>query len=474
MSDKVDFAAIVLAAGKGTRMKSARAKVLHELAGRALVTYPVEAALGAGAGRVVAVVGYDRSKVEVVLKERFGERVITALQFEQRGTGDAARCGFEALGNFAGWLVVLYGDCPLLTSRALRALLEAAAAARGPLAMLVCDLGEPAGYGRILRDQQGRVKAVRERKDCDASELAIKEVNPGVYAIRGDFFRDAVARLTASNAQRELYLTDLVEEAARAGGVADVKWDAVELQGINDRFDLAECERELRRQIARRHALSGVTVRDPNTAYIDMDVAIEPEAVIESQVSLRGKCVIGAGARVDVGCVLTDVIVRPGAQLLPYTVATGSGIGESARVGPFTHLRPETRLGPEVHIGNFVETKKTQVGRGSKANHLSYLGDGVIGERVNVGAGTIFCNYDGFNKYTTVLEDDCFIGSDTQIVAPLTVGRGGYVATGTTLTTNVPPDTLAISRVRQDNKPGFALRIRKHLQAHKKQSEGKK
>jgi bifunctional UDP-N-acetylglucosamine pyrophosphorylase/glucosamine-1-phosphate N-acetyltransferase len=260
----------------------------------------------------------------------------------------------------------------------------------------------------------------------------------------------------------------LVSQAARAGGVADLFWNAAELQGVNDRVELAECERNLRIEIARGHALSGVTIRDLETVYIDRDVEIEPDAVIENQVALRGRTVIGTGAHIDMGCVLTDVTVGPGARLRPYTIATSSEIGEQAMIGPFSHLRPGTKLGPETHVGNFVETKKTEMARGSKANHLAYLGDGVIGERVNVGAGTIFCNYDGYLKHTTVLEDDCFIGSDSQIVAPIKVGRGAYVATGTTITDDVPADALAISRVKQENKVGLAPRLRATLQARKK------
>ncbi len=468
MSEKHDFLAIVLAAGQGTRMKSDKAKVLHELVGRPMVSFPIRAALNAGASRVIAVVGRQREKVEEHLRERFDGRVLTALQAEQRGTGHAAQCGYESAGEYRGWLVILYGDCPLITAECLQALVAKTVAAKGPLVMVVSSLPDASGYGRILRDASGAVVGVREHKDCTQQQLAIKEFNPGLYAIRGDFFARAISKLSDANAQGEVYLTDLVTLAAEAGGVTDLPWPADELMGINDRFELAECERALRLRIARKHALNGVTIRDPLSAFIDADVTIEPDAVIESSVTLRGRSVIGSGARIDVGCVLTDVTVAAGAQLLPYTVATDSGIGERARVGPFSHLRPASQLGPEVHLGNFVETKKTQMDRGSKANHLAYLGDGVIGKDVNVGAGTIFCNYDGVGKYTTVLEDGCFIGSDSQIVAPLTVGKGSYVATGTTLTRDVPADALAIGRAEQENKEGFAPRLRKRFEAKKR------
>jgi bifunctional UDP-N-acetylglucosamine pyrophosphorylase / glucosamine-1-phosphate N-acetyltransferase len=467
MSNGSEVIAIVLAAGQGKRMKSNRAKVLHELAGRPLVTYPVEAALRAGASRAVVVVGRDSEKVQEAVKNRFGDRVLVALQPEQRGTGDAARCGVAALSDYEGWLLILYGDCPLISSRALRELVDHAAAQSGPLGMLICNLTNPAGYGRMIRDERGKVVSIREDKDCNNIERKITEVNPGVYAIKAPFFREAITQMTDANAQRELYLTDLVSQAARAGGVAELMWDAAELQGINDRAELAECEQKLRRQIARDHALAGVTIRDPNTAYIDRDVVIENDASIENQVTLRGQCVIGAGAYIDVGCVLTDVVVHRGARLLPYTVARKSEIGENARVGPFSHIREDSHLGPETHVGNFVETKKTEMAQGAKANHLAYLGDGKIGERVNVGAGTIFCNYDGFLRHLTVLEDDCFIGSDSQLIAPIKVGRGAYVATGSTLTDDVPADTLAIGRAKQENKLGLAPKLRASLQARK-------
>jgi len=473
MTNTLDFIAIVLAAGQGTRMKSDRPKVLHELAGRPMICYPVQAALNAGAERVVTVLGHGRDQVEHVLKQHFDDRVITAIQPEQLGTGDAARCGFQALDNYQGWLLIFYADCPLITPEALQTLLQKATASTVPLALLVCCPDDPSGYGRIIRNEQGVIVAIREDRDCDEDELQIDEINPGFYAVKSEFFGDAITRLSHANAQGELYLTDLIEMASNEGGVEDLFWEASELMGINDRFELSEAEMHLRLRIAQEHALNGVTIRDPLNTYIDADVSIERDAVIEPNVTLRGPCVIGAGAVIDVGCVLTDVSVKEKAHLLPYTVATQSEIGEQARIGPFSHLRPASRLGPECHIGNFVETKKTTVGRASKANHLAYLGDGIIGERVNVGAGTIFCNYDGYNKHTTILEDDSFIGSDSQMVAPLTVGKGSYVATGTTLTKNVPQDALAISRVRQENKEGMAVKFRRQMEAKKRKDDTK-
>jgi bifunctional UDP-N-acetylglucosamine pyrophosphorylase / glucosamine-1-phosphate N-acetyltransferase len=467
-----DLVAIVLAAGQGTRMKSALPKVLHGVAGRPMVTWPVGAALEAGAQRCVVVVGHGADQVRGQLQERFGDRVTFVEQPEQRGTGDAVRHGLAGVPADATRVLILYGDTPLLTADTLRALVTTAQGAQGPLALLTMHLDDPAGYGRILRDAQGRVVAIREHRDATEEERAVHETNPGIYAVTAPFLRESIGRLTTDNAQGELYLTDVVEHAAQAGGVASLARGVDELRGVNDRHELAEADRLLRHRIARRLAESGVTVRDPHTTFVDADCEVAPDATLEPGVHLRGRCRIGPGARIDVGTVLTDVEVAAGAHVKPYTVATESRIGEDAQVGPFAHLRPRTDLGPHARVGNFVETKNTRMGKGSKANHLSYVGDGDIGEDVNIGAGTIFCNYDGFQKNTTVLEDGVFIGSDSQLIAPVRVGKGAYVASGTTVTQDVPPDGLAIARTRQQNKEGYAARIRRALEAKKRGRPG--
>lgn len=457
--------AIVLAAGQGTRMKSALPKVLHPLLGRPMVTLPVQAALDAGASRVVVVLGHGREQVEPVLTQRFGDRVVFAHQLEQRGTGDAARCGAAAVPEHEGVLVILNGDAPLITAGCLRALMHHQVKEAARLALLTVETGDATGYGRILRNAMGNVTGIREQRDCSPDEARIREWNPGVYAIAAGFFRDAIGKLTSGNAQGELLLTDLVSLAAHGSVVADLAWPEEELHGVNDRHELVTRERVLRLRRARELGRSGVTVRDPESTFIDYDADIAADVVIESHVHLRGRCAIATGAHIDTGCVLRDVIVHAGAKLLPYTIASESEIGERAQVGPFSHVRPHSKLGPETHVGNFVETKKTTLGRGSKANHLAYLGDGEIGENVNVGAGTIFCNYDGYAKHVTVLEDNVFIGSDSQLVAPVTVHKDGYVATGTTVTQDVPAGALAIGRARQENKLELGVRMRERLKA---------
>ncbi len=331
-------------------------------------------------------------------------------------------------------------------------------------------MANPSGYGRIVRNGAGSVLRIVEDRDCSPDQLAIQEVNPGLYAVGAGFLRKAIAELSPNNAQGELYLTDVVELAANRGKVVDLEGDMADLMGVNDQCDLAVAASKRRRRMAEELARSGVAVADLDTLYVEAACEIEPGAALGANVHLRGHCVVRAGAHIDVGCVLTNVVVEKDAKVLPYTVATDSTIGEGAQVGPFSHLRPQTDLGPRSKVGNFSETKKTTVGPGSKVNHLSYVGDGVIGEGVNIGAGTIFCNYDGAQKHTTVIEDGVFIGSDTQLIAPVTVKKGAYIASGTTVTHDVPEDALALSRAKQENKKGYAARLRARLRGTKKPS----
>jgi bifunctional UDP-N-acetylglucosamine pyrophosphorylase/glucosamine-1-phosphate N-acetyltransferase len=468
MTDRAHVTAVLLAAGQGTRMKSAVPKVLHRLAGRPMLHWVVDAALAAGASDVVVVVGHGREAVEASLAAAYGGRVRTALQAEQRGTGDAVRCALPALGQDTQHVLLLCGDTPLLDAGELRAFADATRASGAPLGVLTCDAPDPTGYGRILRDAAGRVLGIREHRDCSADERAIREVNSGVYFARAAFVRDAIQRLSPDNAQGELYFTDVVGLAAReATALGHKAAGASSLAGINDRVQLAAAEEVLHARIADDLRRAGATVRA--SARIDHGVVVEADATIEHAVVLRGATRVGAGAVIDVGSVLTDVEVAPLAVLKPYTIASSSFIGEKAQIGPFSHLRPESHVEADAHVGNFVETKKTRLRRGAKANHLAYLGDGDVGEAANVGAGTIFCNYDGFKKHRTEIGPGAFIGSDSQLVAPVRIGAGAYVATGTTVTRDVPDDALAIARVKQENKEGYASRLRARLKAAKKE-----
>jgi bifunctional UDP-N-acetylglucosamine pyrophosphorylase / glucosamine-1-phosphate N-acetyltransferase len=458
--------AIILAAGQGTRMKSSLPKVLHPVAGRPLVHYPVRAALAAGCSEVVVVVGHGREQVEAYLSRAFaGSQVKTAVQHQQRGTGDAARAGLGAVRPEAERILLFYGDVPLLeaddVANVVRALGDAA------LSLATCTTDDPFGYGRVMRDASGAVVEIREQRDLKSdAERAIKEWNPGIYAARRGFFEDALASLTPNNAQGELYLTDIVRFASSKGlGIASVASRADVMDGVNDRAQLAEVDDAMQRRILDTHRRAGVTIRAG--ARIDDGIEIGSDAIVESNAVLRGATRIGANALVDVGCVLTNATIEDGVALKPYSIVTDAVVRARAQIGPFSHLRPESDIGEEAHVGNFVETKKTRLDRGAKANHLSYLGDGFVGEGANVGAGTIFCNYDGFQKQITRIGKGAFIGSDSQLVAPVSIGDGAYVATGTTVTRDVPADALAIGRVRQENKEGYAARLRARLKAAK-------
>jgi bifunctional UDP-N-acetylglucosamine pyrophosphorylase/glucosamine-1-phosphate N-acetyltransferase len=457
------LACIVLAAGKGTRMRSAKSKVLHTILGSPLCTYPIDRAREVGAAPIVAVLGHQRSEVEAMLKARYKQDgngdggIIVVEQTEQKGTGHAVRVGLAPLADWDGLVLILYGDAPLLRRETIEALLTEARRTGG-LAILTARLPDPTGYGRILRDKKGRVLRVVEQKDASKKERKIDEVNAGFYAAPIGFLRAAVEALRPNNAQGEYYLTDIVEAAGKGAGATTVLSTPEEISGINDRLQLTDAEEVLRvRSIARfaTHA----TFRDAASTVVEPGVQIGTDVEIGRNVSLRGRTVIGDNVRIDDGVILTDTEVGAGAEIKPYSVATESLIGAGAKIGPFAHLRPGTELADDVHIGNFVETKKTRLGKGSKANHLTYLGDAVIGEKVNVGAGTITCNYNGYEKRQTIIEDGAFIGSDSQLVAPLRVGKGAVVAAGSTITGDVPGGALAISRVEQRHVEGYAAKV---------------
>jgi bifunctional UDP-N-acetylglucosamine pyrophosphorylase/glucosamine-1-phosphate N-acetyltransferase len=448
-------AAIVLAAGKGTRMRSARTKVLHELLGRPLVAYPVGLARELGAAPVVAVLGHQRAAVEGALAARFGAGAVAVVeQTEQRGTGHAVRLAVPALRGFEGIVLILYGDVPLLRRETLQQLVGEARRYQC-LAIVTATPGDATGYGRVVRDSRGNITGVVEQKDATAEELAIDEVNAGIYAAPAAFLRAATTDLVAKNAQREYYLTDVVAAAARSIGVTAVEADARDVAGINDRAQLADAEATMRARI-NRHWQTHATFRDPASAVVEPDVTIDVDAEIGRNVTLRGRTRIGHGARVEDGSILADTDVGAGAHVLPYTVANDAVIGAGAIIGPFARLRPGAQIGAEAHVGNFVELKKTVLGKGSKANHLSYLGDAIIGEKVNIGAGTITCNYNGYEKRQTIIEDGAFIGSDSQLVAPVRVGRRAVIAAGTTVTRDVPAGALAIARAEQRDRAGYA------------------
>jgi bifunctional UDP-N-acetylglucosamine pyrophosphorylase/glucosamine-1-phosphate N-acetyltransferase len=452
------LAAVVLCAGKGTRMKSQLSKVLHPILNKPLCAYPIARALEVGAEKVVAVVGHQGEQVEASLQKLFPERgLLFATQAEQKGTAHAVRCAQEALKGFEGAVLILYGDTPLLRRETLEQLVATWRASGGPLALVTTTPPSPKGYGRVVREN-GTVARIVEEKDCTDAQRALTEVNAGVYVADATFLWEALGEIKSANAQGEFYLTDVVELAARRGKVATVAMAFEDTAGVNDKVDLANCTQALRARINEAHMRAGVTFLDPATAYVDEGVQIGADTVIGPMVTLHGHTVIGQNVTIGQGSVVGSSSIADGCEVKPYSVFEEAHVGPRCIIGPFARLRPGSELDEGVHLGNFVETKKTRVGKGSKANHLAYLGDAEIGSGVNVGAGTITCNYDGVNKHKTVLGDGVFIGSDTQLVAPVTVGAGAYVAAGTTVTQDVPGMSLALSRTPQVNKEGWVAR----------------
>jgi bifunctional UDP-N-acetylglucosamine pyrophosphorylase / glucosamine-1-phosphate N-acetyltransferase len=458
------LAAIVLCAGMGERMKSARAKVLQPLLGRNLCDWPIAAAFEAGATNVVAVVGHQADSVRAGIERSFaGQPVRFGLQSQQKGTGDAVASAKDALAGFDGPVLVLYGDVPLLTAQTLKALLAAYDPANGPLALVSARPADPFGYGRLVREG-GNLKRVVEEKDASPVEREISEVNAGIYLADAKFLFEAVGKLSPRNAKGELYLTDIVSQAAALGTVAVVEAPVEETAGVNNKVELARAAKVLQQRINRGHMLAGVTMLDPDSTWIEPGARLGVDVALSPQVFIGAGCEVGAGASIGQGAVLVRSRLGAGCEVLPYSVMTDSQAGERCIIGPFSRLRPGTELDDEVHVGNFVETKKAKLGKGTKANHLAYLGDAVIGKGTNIGAGTITCNYDGVNKHQTTLGDGVFVGSDTHFVAPVRVENGALIAAGTTVTRNVPADALAIARAPMVIKEGWAATQRKMLE----------
>ncbi|HEU0129629.1 MAG TPA: bifunctional UDP-N-acetylglucosamine diphosphorylase/glucosamine-1-phosphate N-acetyltransferase GlmU [Mycobacteriales bacterium] len=426
-------AVVVLAAGEGTRMRSATPKVLHEVCGRSLLGHVLAAVTPLAPERLLVVVGHGRDAVTAALPEG----ATPVVQEEQRGTGHAVRLALEAVAPFDGRVLVLYGDMPLVTTETLRRLLDAG---DGDLAMLTARVPEPTGYGRVLRDAAGRVTGVVEERDATPEQRAVDEINAGVYVFDARALRDALGKLSTDNAQGEEYLTDVV---ALLGGGAAVVTGATEVMGVNDRAQLAEAGASLRDRVLRDLMLSGVTVVDPSTTWVDATVTVERDATIEPFTRLRGTTTVATGAVVG-----------------PHVEAVDAVVGPDAKVGPFAYLRPGAVLRERAKVGTYVEVKGSTVGADSKVPHLSYVGDATIGERTNIGAATVVVNYDGVAKHRTVIGDDVRIGSDTMLVAPVEVGDGAYTAAGSVITKDVPPGALGVGRAYQRNVEGWVARRR--------------
>ncbi|AKK10753.1 bifunctional UDP-N-acetylglucosamine diphosphorylase/glucosamine-1-phosphate N-acetyltransferase GlmU [Corynebacterium uterequi] len=446
-------AVIVLAAGAGTRMKSATQKTLHSIGGRTLLGHALHAAEGIAPEQIVAVVGHQRDQVipEVErVSENLGRPIVVAVQEEQNGTGHAVSCGLAPLGDYEGTVVVTNGDVPLLRPETLAALVDAHALAGAAVTVLSLVVDDPTGYGRIVRNEAGEVTAIVEHKDASDAERAISEVNSGVFAFDSAVLRDALTRLDTDNAQGELYITDVLG-IARADGhtvAAHVASDPGELAGVNNRVQLAEAGRELNRRLVEAAMLGGATIIDPESTWIGVDVTVGEDVTIHPNTQLWGSTNVGSGAVIGPDSTLTDMTIGERASVI-RTHGEGSTILADATVGPFTYIRPGTVLGERGKLGAFVESKNAQIGDGSKVPHLTYIGDATVGVESNIGASSVFVNYDGVNKHRTAIGDHVRTGSDTMFVAPVTVGDGAYTGAGTVVLDDIPAGALAIKEGHQ-------------------------
>jgi bifunctional UDP-N-acetylglucosamine pyrophosphorylase / glucosamine-1-phosphate N-acetyltransferase len=452
-----DLHVVVLAAGKGTRMKSDLPKVLHEISGQPLLEHVLRAADGLTPASVTVVVGHRAEYLRSRLDGRRG--VQFAVQEPQLGTAHAVLQAEALLTGQTGTVLLLSGDVPLLSTATLHGLLQVHLAERATATVLTALLERPYGYGRIIRSQ-GQVARIVEERDASPAERALREINAGVYAFDLEPLFPALRSVASQNAQGEFYLTDLVAIYRRRRLVVASRTvaDPAEIRGINSRTELAEVGALVRQKKNEELMAAGVTLVDPATTYVDSDVVVGADTVIHPNVYLEGQTRVGAACEIHAGVRIVDSTLGDRVTVLNYTVMTDSIVDSEVRLGPFAHLRPGSRVGAAAHVGNFVELKKTAFGAGSKASHLTYLGDATIGEGVTIGAGTITCNYDGVHKHPTIIEDGAFIGSDSQLVAPVRVGQGAYVAAGSSIVKDVPPGSLGIARSRQANVEGWVER----------------
>ena len=438
---------IVLAAGKGTRMRSALPKVLHRLAGRPLLVHVLDTVSALAPAGMTVVVGHGAEAVKTTVAAETSHSIDWVTQTEQLGTGHAVQMGLPTLGDDETALIT-YGDVPLTSAHTYQALIDASG--QNSVGLLTLHMTDPTGYGRILRENNAIVGIV-EQKDASVEQLAITEVNAGVIAIRGQHLKTLLDKIDNNNAQGEYYLTDIIGLAVAEGlAIAAVNPGSQhEVDGVNSRGQLAALERLHQQDIAAELMNNGATLADPARIDVRGTLVTGQDVLIDINVVFEGTCELGDGVSIGPNCVLRNARVGAGAEVRAYTTIEDSSVGENAAIGPYARLRPGTRLGDATHIGNFVETKNTVLGNGSKVNHLSYVGDSTIGTQVNIGAGTIFCNYDGANKHQTTIEDDVFVGSNSALVAPVTIASGATIGAGSTISQDVPAGKLAVSRARQ-------------------------
>jgi bifunctional UDP-N-acetylglucosamine pyrophosphorylase/glucosamine-1-phosphate N-acetyltransferase len=452
---------VILAAGLGTRMRSRKAKVLHHAGGKSLAEHVVDTALRlTDPDSVIVVVGHQADTVQTLLAPT-GVRFVE--QTEQKGTGHAVLCCETAVKERTGKVVVVYGDGPLLRPETLQRLIELQDSSGAAATAITTDLTDPYGYGRVIRDAAGAVIAVVEEKAATAEQRRITEINAGIYCFDAALLWKHLHDIGTDNPAHEYYLTDMVEILTRAGHrvLPLVVEDSTELLGINTRVELALVDRIMRERKTQQLMLAGVTIEKPETVTIDRDVEIGQDTVIEAFARILGRTVIGPDCRVGAFSIVEGSELAADVHVLPYSIVAASRVETGARIGPYARLRMENHVGEGAHIGNFVELKKTRIGKGSKASHLAYLGDSSIGDKANIGAGTITCNYDGHTKHQTTIGDNAFIGSNATLVAPVQVGDGGYVGAGSVITEDVPANTLALGRARQISKHEWKPKPRK-------------
>jgi len=469
-----ELAVVILAAGKSTRMKSALSKVFHPVAGRPLITYPYNVARRLKPKKIVFVIGDGQKSeyVELLGKEKMIDYVV---QKEAKGTGHAVHQAEKSLRGFDGYVLILPGDVPLISERTLEDFISMARKENATCSIISTEMDDPYTYGRILRDDQDNFVAIREEKDASGEEKMIHEINSGIFLVRAKWLFQKLKKIRPHNAQKEYYLPDVIEMGVDDGErvTAHCYYPPEQFTGVNDRADLSFVNKMMYGIIADYWMEEGVSVLDPDQTYIDVAAKIGNDTTIEPSVFLKGKTVIGKGCHIGTGCVIEDSRIGNNVHLKPYTLIEKGQVKDDSVVGPFARLRPEALLEKGVKVGNFVEIKKSVLKAGAKASHLSYIGDATIGAKTNVGCGTITCNYDGKFKHRTVIGEDVFIGSDVQFVAPVTVGKGATIGAGSTVTKNVPPGTLALSRSEQVNVKGWtpAWKRKKRAVAKKKKSK---
>ncbi|SDE53580.1 bifunctional UDP-N-acetylglucosamine pyrophosphorylase / Glucosamine-1-phosphate N-acetyltransferase [Paenibacillus sp. UNCCL117] len=466
--NRVKIIGIVLAAGQGKRMKSKLYKVLHPVCGKPMVGHVVSSLASLNTSRTVVVVGHGAEAVQAYL----GDKAEYALQEQQLGTGHAVLQAKELVGEEEALTLVVCGDTPLISAETLQGMIELHQKRGAAATILTGIVDEPKGYGRIIRDQDGFVTKIVEEKDCTPEERQVKEINTGTYCFDNRKLFAALAQVKNDNAQNEYYITDVIGILNAGGERIDgyVLEDAAESIGVNDRVALSEAEQAMRRRINRQHMLAGVSIVDPENTYIEADVRIGADTVLRPGTVLRGRTTIGEDAVIGPQADILDSSIGSGVEV-KYSVLQDAVVGDGSSVGPFAYLRPGADLGQNVKIGDFVEIKNAKLGDDTKVSHLSYIGDAQIGRNVNFGCGAITVNYDGFNKQLTEVEDDAFVGSNVNLIAPVKVGKGAYIVAGSTITHNVEPGDLAIARERQVNKPGYADKLRSKFAAKKAASK---